>query len=71
MFRASKVDERSRRVITIDGQLSGDYSEAVETCSIRRYQRASRSTSPCAMCPQSTKAARLGIRWYQTCITRK
>jgi hypothetical protein len=32
MFRVSKVDERSRTVITIDGQLSGDYIEAVKTC---------------------------------------
>jgi hypothetical protein len=32
MFRISKVDEESRTVMTIEGQLSGDYIEAVETC---------------------------------------
>lgn len=71
MFRVSKVDERSRTVITIDGNSRVITSRPSRPAAIRRYQRASRSTSPCAMCPQSTKAARLGIRWYQTCITRK
>src|ERR1035441_6069357 len=32
MFRAGKVEGRSRTIVTIDGQLSGDYIEAVETC---------------------------------------
>jgi ABC-type transporter Mla MlaB component len=32
MFRVSKADERSRTIVTIDGQLSGDYIEVVETC---------------------------------------
>jgi predicted RNA polymerase sigma factor len=32
VFRVSKEDERSRTVITIDGQLSGDHIEIVETC---------------------------------------
>jgi hypothetical protein len=71
MLRVSKVDERSRTVITIDGQLSGDYIEAVKTCYDQAISTGKPVTSPCAMCPQSTKAARLGIRWYQTCITRK
>jgi ABC-type transporter Mla MlaB component len=32
MFRVSKVDEPSRTVVTIEGQLSGDHIAAVETC---------------------------------------
>lgn len=32
MFRVSKAEERSRTIITLDGQLSGDYIEVVETC---------------------------------------
>lgn len=32
MFRVSKVEEQSRTVITIEGQLSGDYIAVVETC---------------------------------------
>jgi hypothetical protein len=32
MFRVSKAEERSRTIITIDGQLSGDQTEVVETC---------------------------------------
>jgi hypothetical protein len=32
VFRVSKEGERSRTVITIDGQLSGDHIEIVETC---------------------------------------
>jgi hypothetical protein len=32
MFRVSKSEERSGTVITIDGQLSSDYIEVVETC---------------------------------------
>jgi hypothetical protein len=32
MFRVSKADERSRTVITIDGQLSGECTEVIDTC---------------------------------------
>lgn len=32
MFRVSKAEERSRTIVTVDGQLSGDYIEVVETC---------------------------------------
>lgn len=32
MFWVSKAEERTRSVVTIDGQLSGDDIEAVETC---------------------------------------
>ncbi len=32
MFRVSKAEERSRTVVTIDGRLSADYVEVVETC---------------------------------------
>jgi len=32
MFRVSKSDERLRTIITVDGQISGDYVEVVETC---------------------------------------
>ncbi|MGA2118182.1 MAG: hypothetical protein ABSH56_25950 [Bryobacteraceae bacterium] len=32
MFWLSKAEERTRSVVTIDGQLSGDDIEAVETC---------------------------------------
>jgi ABC-type transporter Mla MlaB component len=32
MFRVSKAEERSRTIVTIDGQLSGDYIAVVETC---------------------------------------
>ena len=32
MFRVNKVAEPSQTVVTIEGQLSGDYIEAVETC---------------------------------------
>lgn len=32
MFRVSKAEERSRTTITIDGELSGDHTEVVETC---------------------------------------
>ncbi len=32
MFRVSKTEEPSRTVVTIDGDLSGDYIEVVETC---------------------------------------
>jgi hypothetical protein len=32
MFRVSQSEERSRSVVTIDGQLSGDYIEVVKTC---------------------------------------
>jgi ABC-type transporter Mla MlaB component len=32
MFRVSKAEEPSRTIITIDGQLSGDYIAVVETC---------------------------------------
>jgi hypothetical protein len=32
MFRVSKVEEKSRTVITFEGQLSSDYIAAVETC---------------------------------------
>jgi ABC-type transporter Mla MlaB component len=32
MLRVSKADERSRFVVTIDGQLSGESIQAVETC---------------------------------------
>lgn len=32
MFRVSKAEERSRTIVTIDGQLSGDYITVVETC---------------------------------------
>ena len=31
MFRVNKVAEPSQTVVTIEGQLSGDYIEAVET----------------------------------------
>jgi hypothetical protein len=31
MFRVNKAEERSRTIITIDGQLSGDSIEVVET----------------------------------------
>jgi hypothetical protein len=33
VFRVSKTEERSRTVVAIDGELSGDYIEAVEACS--------------------------------------
>jgi hypothetical protein len=32
MFRVSKTEERSRTVIVLDGQLMGDYVEAIEAC---------------------------------------
>lgn len=32
MFRVSRAEERSRTIITVDGQLSGDYIGVVETC---------------------------------------
>lgn len=32
MLRVSKIEGRSRTIITVDGQLSGDYIEVVETC---------------------------------------
>jgi len=32
MFRVSKAEERLRTIVTIDGQLSGDYIEVLETC---------------------------------------
>ena len=32
MFRISKADERLRTVVTIEGELSGDHIEVVETC---------------------------------------
>jgi hypothetical protein len=32
VFRVSKTEEPSRTVVTIDGDLSGDYIEVVETC---------------------------------------
>ena len=32
VFRVSRTEERSRRVVTIDGELSGNYIEVVETC---------------------------------------
>ena len=32
MFRVSKAEERSRTIVTIDGQLSGDSIEIIETC---------------------------------------
>ena len=32
MFRVSKAEERSRTVVTIDGQLSGESIQVVETC---------------------------------------
>jgi hypothetical protein len=32
MIRATKTEERSRTVVTIDGQLSGDSIAVVETC---------------------------------------
>lgn len=32
MIRVSKAEERSRTIITVDGQLSGDQIEVVETC---------------------------------------
>lgn len=31
MFRVSRAEEPSRTIITVDGQLSGDYIEVVET----------------------------------------
>ena len=32
MFRVSRAEEPSRTIVTIDGQLSGDYIAVVETC---------------------------------------
>jgi len=32
MFRVSKAEEWSRTMVTLDGQLSSDYIEAIETC---------------------------------------
>ncbi len=32
MFRVSRAEEQSRTLVTIDGQLSGDCIEAVQTC---------------------------------------
>lgn len=32
MFRVSKAEERSHTIVTVDGQLSSDYIEVVETC---------------------------------------
>ncbi len=32
MFRITKAEERSRTILTVDGQLSGDSIAAVETC---------------------------------------
>jgi hypothetical protein len=32
MFRVSKAEERSRTIVTIDGQLAGDSIEVVKTC---------------------------------------
>ena len=32
MFRVSKTEERSRTIFTIEGQLSSEYIEVVETC---------------------------------------
>jgi ABC-type transporter Mla MlaB component len=32
MFRVSKAEEKSRTVLTVDGQLSGDSVAVVETC---------------------------------------
>lgn len=32
MIRVTKSERRGRTIITIDGQLSGDYIEVVETC---------------------------------------
>jgi hypothetical protein len=32
MIRVTKTEERSRTIVTVDGQLSGDSIEVVETC---------------------------------------
>jgi ABC-type transporter Mla MlaB component len=32
VFRVSKAEEKTRTIVTIDGELSGDYIEVVETC---------------------------------------
>lgn len=32
MIRATKSEERERTIITLEGQLSGDYIEAIEIC---------------------------------------
>lgn len=32
MFRVNKAEKRSRTIVTIDGELSGDYVEIVATC---------------------------------------
>jgi hypothetical protein len=35
MIRVTKSEERERTIVTIDGQLSGDYIEVVEVCCLQ------------------------------------
>lgn len=57
MFWVSKAEERTRSVVIIDGQLSGDDIEAVETCCDQAIATGKPVDLVCAMSQQSTKPA--------------